>query len=116
MLRLIADENFNKAIVTGLRRLLPDLDIVLATEIGLVQTDDRLIPEWAASNQRILVTHDARTIPGYAYERVTAGLPLPGVFVVPSRLPVGRAVDELVIVTTCSDEREWDYRVIFLPM
>ncbi|MGE3600879.1 MAG: DUF5615 family PIN-like protein, partial [Dehalococcoidia bacterium] len=46
MLRLIADENVNKAIITGLRRLLPD--IVLATEIGLVQTDDRLILEWAA--------------------------------------------------------------------
>ncbi|MGD9891829.1 MAG: DUF5615 family PIN-like protein [Dehalococcoidia bacterium] len=114
MLRLIADENVNKAIITGLRRLLPD--IVLATEIGLVQTDDRLILEWAAGDHRVLVTHDVRTMPGYAYERVTAGLPLPGVFVVPSLLPIGRAIDDLMLMITCADDREWENRVLFLSL
>ena len=116
MLPLIADENFNLAIVNGLRRLLPDLDIMLATEVGLLQTDDRLILEWAAANRRILVTHDARTMPGYADERVAAGLPLPGVFVAPSLLPIGRAVDDLVLLITCSGDSEWRDRVLFLPL
>jgi hypothetical protein len=116
VLRLIADENVKQAIVDGLRRLLPDVDIVLAKEVGLLRTDDRLILEWAAANARILVTHDARTMPGYAYERVAAGLPLPGVFVVPWQLPIGRAVDELVLLTTCSGDDEWQDRVLFLPL
>jgi hypothetical protein len=116
VLRLIADENVNQAIVDGLRQVIPVIDIVLAKEVGLLRTDDRLILEWAATNDRILVTHDVRTMPRYAYERVAAGLPLPGVIVLPSHLSVGRAVDGLVLLTTCSGHDELQDRVVFLPL
>jgi hypothetical protein len=29
--------------------------------------------------ERILLTHDVKTMPGYAYERMVAGLPVPGI-------------------------------------
>jgi Domain of unknown function (DUF5615) len=116
VLRLIADENFNQGIVEGLRRLVPDVDVVLAKDVALLQTDDQIILEWAAVNQRIVVTHDVATMPGYAYERVEAGLPMPGVFAVPSMLSIGRAVEDLVTLTACSRDDEWDASVIFLPL
>ena len=116
MLRLIADENFKRAIIDALRRLLPDIDVVLAKDVGLLQTDDRIILEWAATNGRIVVTHDISTMPGYAYERVEAALPMPGVFAVPSHLSIGRAVDDLATLTACSDDDEWEGRVLFLPL
>lgn len=39
-LRLAADENFNGAIVRGLQRRLPDLDIVRVQDVGLSSVED----------------------------------------------------------------------------
>jgi len=43
---------------------------------------------------RILVTHDVNTIPKYAYERVRAGQPMPGVIVIPEPQAVFEAIDQ----------------------
>lgn len=80
MLRLLADENFNNNIVRGLLRRRPDLDIVRVQDVGLSQADDPTVLAWAAQEGRILLTHDVTTITHYAYERVRAGLNMPGVF------------------------------------
>ena len=49
MLFLVADENFNNAIVRGLLQIKPDLDIVRVRDVGLSSTDDRTILEWEAN-------------------------------------------------------------------
>ena len=67
MIRLAADENFNNNIVRGLLRRNPEIDIVRAQDTGLGGADDPVILEWAAQNNRVLLTHDVKTITGYAY-------------------------------------------------
>jgi len=57
-MRLLSDENFNGAILRGLIRRLPKLDVVRVQDVGLRQTDDATILEWAANEDRILLTHD----------------------------------------------------------
>ena len=64
MLRLLSDENFDDHIVRGLVRRLPDIDLIRVQDVGLAQTDDRAILDWAADRGRILITHDRRTVPG----------------------------------------------------
>jgi hypothetical protein len=86
MLRLVADENFNGDIVRGLLRRKPDLDIVRVQDVGLSGADDRAVLEWAASEGRIVVTHDVSTLAGYAIERVAVSRSMPGVFAVPAEL------------------------------
>ena len=49
------------------------------------------------------MTHDRATLPHFAYERVVAGEPMPGVFVINDRLPVGQAIEEILLVATCSE-------------
>jgi len=71
---------------------------------------------WAAEQNRILVTHDIRTIPKYAYERVAQGLPMPGVIVVPEDLPIGQAIAEMVTIIQCSDHSEYVNQVLFIPL
>ena len=71
---------------------------------------------WAAENDRVILTHDRATLPNFAYERVVASDVMPGVFVVNDRLPVGRAIEELVLVATCSEASEWVGRVFYLPL
>jgi predicted nuclease of predicted toxin-antitoxin system len=87
MLRLVSDENFNGEVVRGLFRRQPDLDLVRVQDVGLAGVDDPDVLEWAAREGRILLTHDRSTMPDFAAERVRAGLPMPGVFVVNDRLP-----------------------------
>jgi hypothetical protein len=39
----------------------------------------------------VLLTHDVRTITKYAYERIDAGLPMPGVFEIKRTVPIAVA-------------------------
>jgi hypothetical protein len=116
MLQLATDENFNGDIVRGLLFRLPDLNLVRVQDVGLEGAIDPVVLAWAAQNQRIVVTHDRATLPGFAFGRVLVGEAMPGVFVINDRLPVGRAIEELVLVTTCSEAFEWDGRVLYLPL
>jgi len=68
MLRLIADENLNGAIVRGLLAREPELDLVRTQDVGFSGIDDQEILEWAASEGRVVLTQDIRTMPKYAYE------------------------------------------------
>jgi predicted nuclease of predicted toxin-antitoxin system len=65
--RLLTDENFDGDIVRGLLRRMPELDVVRVQDVGLAETPDPNILAWAAADQRILLTHDRDTVPGFAY-------------------------------------------------
>lgn len=116
MLRLLSDENFHGAIVRGLLRRQPDLDIVRVQDVGLLEADDPAILAWAAADDRVVLTHDARTFAAFAFDRVNAGLPMPGVFEVKASFPIGRAIDEILLVTEGSFEGEWEGQVLYLPL
>jgi predicted nuclease of predicted toxin-antitoxin system len=95
MLRLTSDHNFNERIVRGLRRLLPELDLVRTIDVGLARADDPTLLEWTAGEDRVLLTHDVDTAPRFAYERVQAELAMLGVFLVSAAMKIGQAIDEL---------------------
>ena len=95
MIRFAADENLNRDIVRGLLRRRPDLDIVGVTEEGLGGIDDPSVLQWAASEGRVLLSHDVTTLTEFAYERAAQGMPMPGVFQVPQDAPVGRIIDDV---------------------
>jgi hypothetical protein len=116
MLRLLTDENFNNNIVRGLLRRSSDLDIVRAQDVGLSRTDDPVILEWAAQENRVLLTHDVATVTHYAHERVRKGKPMPGVFEVSRKVPIGTAIDDILLLVECSLEGEWEGQVRYLPL
>ncbi len=111
MLRLLSDENFNGSIVRGMLLRQPDLDLVRVQDVGLMKTEDAVILEWAAREGRILLTHDIRTVPPLAYERLNRGLPMAGVFLVPNHMDIGRAVDDVLLFALNSETDEWKDRV-----
>src|SRR5438128_2148028 len=116
MLLLAADENFNGNMVRGLCRRQPALDLVRLQDVGLSGADDPAVLAWAAQERRVLLTHDVSTITRYAYERVREGQPMPGVFEVSRALPIGRAIDEILLLAECSLEGEWEGQVRYLPL
>jgi hypothetical protein len=52
----------------------------------------------------------------YAYERVSAGQAMPGVFEVHTGIPIGRAIDEILLLAECSLDGEWEGQVRYLPL
>lgn len=78
MLRLLLfDENFNHRIIHGLQLRVPDLGCVIAQEMELKGAKDRKLLAWAATQNRVVVTHDLDTMLMFAYERITAGDAMP---------------------------------------
>lgn len=116
MLRFVSDENFNNDIVRGLLRRNPRLDIVRVQDVGLRGEEDPAILEWAANEERILLTHDAATMTHFAYERVRAGLRMPGVIEVPDDFPIGTAIEDILLLAEFSDKSELENRIVYLPL
>jgi predicted nuclease of predicted toxin-antitoxin system len=116
VLKLVSDENFNADILRGLFRRRPDLDVVRVQDVGLSATPDPDVLAWAAVEGRILLTHDRDTMPNFAYDRVRAGQPLPGVFLVNDLMPVGQAIDEILLAVECLTPEECKDLVRFFPL
>ena len=116
MLRLLADENLNHDLVRGVLRRHPALDLVRIQDVGLGEVDDQAILDWAARERRLVLTHDANTMPAFAYERIRRKQAMPGMFVVKQRAALATVIDDLLILAECSATEEWDGRVIYLPL
>jgi predicted nuclease of predicted toxin-antitoxin system len=116
MLKLVADENLDNRILLGLLLRRPDLDIKRVQDVGLSGSEDPVILEWAAHEGRILVTHDKRTMADFAYERVQAGQPMPGVFAIKPKSRVGMVIDDILTLVELSDQGEWDNLVCYVPL
>lgn len=116
MIRLLADENFNGIVVRALLLRRPELDIIRVQEVGLSGAPDAAVLAWAAEDRRIVLTHDVSTMTRDAYERLAAGLPMPGVIEVPDDLPIGRVIDDLLLIIECSQESDLDGQVGYLPL
>jgi hypothetical protein len=116
MIRCLADEDFNHDILRGLVRRVTLLDIVRVQDIGLRGADDDTVLAAAATEGRVVLTHDVATLIGRACERVAQGQAMPGVIAVPQALPVGAAIDDLVLVVECSSPDEWQNQVRYLPL
>jgi Domain of unknown function (DUF5615) len=114
MIRLLADEDFNGAIVRGLVRR--NVDIVRVQDVGLRSEPDLRILEWAAETGRVIVTHDRSTLIGSAYDLIRASKPMSGVIAAAQSVGIGVAIDDLELMTTCSNLEEWQARVSYLPL
>jgi hypothetical protein len=113
---LASDEDFNAIILRGLRRKFSVLDVVRAYDAGLAGCPDDVILDWAAREERVLLTHDVSTMLATAYARIQNGEPMWGVLVVPQWLPIGRALLDLELIIECSEQREWRNRIDHLPL
>ena len=115
MIKLLADENFDNNIVRGLFRRNPEIDIVRVQDVGLSGKDDPTVLEWAAQEERILLTHDVATITRYAYDRVRQGQPMPGVIEISTDAPIGRVIEDVLLLAECGQEGELEGQIQYLP-
>ena len=116
MLRYLADEDFDNRILRAFRRREPGLDWVRAQDVGLGGCHDEMVLQYAAEEQRVVLTRDVSTMTVAAYRRIVQADPMPGLIVVSHRMAIGQAVDELTFLATESVPDEWAGQVFSLPL
>jgi predicted nuclease of predicted toxin-antitoxin system len=106
--RLLTDENFNRAVIDGNLQRDPAFDIASVQSMGLRSLPDEEVLEWAARQNRIILTHDVKTLVPLANARLASGVPMPGVIAIRSTLPVGQAIEEFFILCGSGKRRGLD--------
>jgi len=116
MLRLASDADVHGDILNGLHRRLPEIDLVRVQDALPEQTPDPEVLAWAAAENRVLITNDRNTMVGFAYQRVAAGEPVPGLIATTNEQSVGSAIDDILLVAVYMPEDEIRGQVVvYLP-
>jgi hypothetical protein len=108
------DNDVKGQIVRGFARIGLEADCRNAQEAALDGLDDQAVLVMAADENRILITHDLRTMPRH-FAAFVAKRRSPGVLAIPQYLPVSRAIDSLCLVWETSDHRDWENRMCLIP-
>jgi hypothetical protein len=93
----------------------PTLDLVRVQDVGLSGAGDPTILTWAAAEERLLLTHDRKTIPGVAVQRVRSGERMPGVVVVAASGSLQVAIDAILLLNGASLAGEWEGQILTVP-
>jgi hypothetical protein len=117
MLRLASDVDVHGAIVRGLRRQRPQIDLVRVQDLIAPTSHDTEVLAWAANEGRILITNDRNTMIGHAMERVEAGQLMPGLIMTSSEQSIGSTIADIILLAELAGEEEIRKQaVVFLPL
>lgn len=115
MIGFLIDEHLGKSLLTTLRGI--GVDVVRVQDVGLRTAQDPEILAWAAPLGRVFLTLDRETVPGFAYERVLAGMTVAVVVVVDKGRSLGDIVEDIQTIAECeTSESLRDQVVIYLPL
>lgn len=116
MLRLASDADVRGGIIRGLRRRLPELELVRAQDALAEGTPDPEILAWSAGENRVLITNDRNSMIGFAYRRLAAGEPVPGLIATTNEQTIRSSIEDLLLITEYMSEEEIKNQVVvFLP-
>jgi hypothetical protein len=114
--RFLTDENVDVVIVQGLRLRRSQIDIITAVQAGILGLPDPSVLAYAAEHDRILVSHDKRTMPGHFATFLMEGNQSPGVMLISRRLTIGQAIEALLLIWEASNQGEWRNLIAHLPL
>ena len=114
-LRFQADADLNQLILHAVIRREPALDFQTAAAAGLAGLRDPAVLTLAARDGRVLVTHDQKTMPSHFSAFITTATS-PGVLIIPQRLPIAIAVEDVLLIWSTMDAKDWRNTIRFLPL
>lgn len=114
-MKLLADADVNHLIVNGLRRLEPSIDILDAHRGEIIGLPDPEVLAAAASMGRVLISHDRRTMPRH-FTRFLEHHESPGLIMISQKLPVGMAIDQLLLTWAAITAEEIRNVIYSLPL
>lgn len=114
-IRFQADADLNQAIVTGVIRRQPNVSFQTATEANLEGLKDPEVLALSAKQQRILVSHDRRTMPT-EFAKFIANTPSAGVLIVSRKIALETVIEELILIWSVTNANEWINRIAKIPL
>jgi len=114
--RFLADANSNQKIVAGLLLREPLIDFELPQHVIPEKMGDPQVLELSSARGRVLVTHDVRTMPEHFSDFLLADQSCAGMILVPKKMPIGAAIDDLLLIWQVSEAEEWINQMRRLPL
>lgn len=113
--KFLAHEDTNQLTIKWLRNRQPLVDVLTATEGGIIGLPDPEILRLAAASGRILITHDRGTMTAH-FDAFIEEHESPGLIIVPqSHLIVSRVIDDLLLIWGASEAEEHRNQRQFIP-
>ena len=109
-----ADADLNEDIVTGVLRRKPGINFQTANEAKLRNLTDIEVLQLASGENRILVTHDRKTMPRAFGQFIQTGRS-PGLLVVSQRTDVLAVIEWLLLLWAATEAEEWVNRIGTIP-
>ena len=114
-IRFLADADLSHDVVKGVLRREPRIDFRTGAGGELRGLSDPEVLALAASEGRILVSHDRKTMPR-AFAAFVMATPSPGVFIISQKVDPLAAIEALLLVWSASEADEWSNRICTLPL
>ena len=114
-IRFQADADLNQIIVKAALRKEPAIDFQTATDANLAGKSDVEVLKIASKENRILVSHDQRTMP-YHFASFIMDQSSYGVILISKKMSVTEASEELFMIWALSELEEWVNRIARLPL
>jgi hypothetical protein len=115
-IRFQADNDLKRIIVDATLRSQPRIDFQTAQAARLDDLDDEAVLRHAASQSRILVSHDKRTMPKALASFVASGGTSPGVLlVIPQNASTRDVVDARILIWADDSANDWINLVAKIP-
>jgi hypothetical protein len=102
--------------VFGVLRREPAVDFQSAQEVLEDGISDENVLALAASQGRILISHDVNTMAGQFHTFLARNGTSPGLILISQSIPVGQAIDDLILIWAASEDVEWRDRISWLPL
>lgn len=117
-LRYLLDENINPVYKVQLVRHEASLVVRAVGEVGAPPkgTLDPEILKWCDAYAFVLVTNNRKSMPGHLNEHLQAGGHVPGILILNPEMPMGDAIEALILIAQASLAEEYQDRISFLPV
>lgn len=111
-----ADADLNEDIVKGVLRRMPEIDFQTVAEAGLGGLKDENVLAISSSKQRILVTHDRKTMPRHFAAFVENNICY-GVLIVPQKPEIiSQIIEDLILIWFATETEEYINSIRSLPL
>jgi hypothetical protein len=114
-IRFQADADLNFDIVRAVRQRESAVDFASAVDSMLQGVSDAEILERAKVANRVLVSHDRRTMLNHFRNRIAAGKSSPGLLIVSQDAPIGPVIESIIVLWSVSDPIELRDQAYHLP-
>ena len=118
MRRYLIDENISPKYRTQLLNHEPSLTVLAVGDEGAPpkSTPDPEILVWCEQHQFSLITNNRESMPKHLSDHLSAGHHVPSIFTINLEVPMGKIIDELILIAGASDEGEYIDRIIYIPL